>query len=235
MVTPSLSHRSPIGGNGSGGAQGPNGLTPPPPPHYVNAPRWVMHNRPPQHQHRDDRTLEEEEDEDEDKVHEGGSSMTTTQPRLRLKLNRHGRCGDGPTFWGMWEDERSRMVYVSWLPRAARAGDRSEKKKCELALKEFITRTLGFSGLQKVLLFPPSSAHCKLLFGSEQAALRFLATFGGMEGDAGPTLWKSLVCEYFSVNIRGGIHATRVRIIWADQTKNDAAVAFQPPSTTTAI
>lgn len=113
---------------------------------------------------------------------------------------------------------------MSWLPRAARAGDRAEKKRCEVELKYFISRVLGFSGLLKVLLFPPSSAHCKLLFASETAARRFLETFGTMQSENGAALWKSLVCEHFRVNIRDGIHATRVKIIWADQTKTDSEI-----------
>lgn len=44
--------------------------------------------------------------------------------------------------------------------------------------------------------------------------------FGGVQ--QGPALWKVLVCRYFCVDIRDGIYSTRVRIIWADQTKNDA-------------
>lgn len=55
--------------------------------------------------------------------------QTKTKQQVELKSN---RPKTGPTYWGMWEDERSRMVYVSWLPRAARAGDRMEKKRCEV-------------------------------------------------------------------------------------------------------
>lgn len=138
---------------------------------------------------------------------------------LHLSFN---RAGNGPTYWGMWEDERSRMVYVSWLPRAARANDRAEKKQCEVHLKHFISDVLGFSGLLKVLLFPPASAHCKLLFASEDSARCFLETFGTIKGTDGAALWKSLVCQHFRVNMQYGISATHVRIIWADQTKTDS-------------
>eukprot|EP01070_Trichotokara_eunicae_P006685 Trichotokara_eunicae@DN5094_c0_g1_i2.p1 len=120
----------------------------------------------------------------------------------------------------MWRDERDRMIYVSWLPRVARAGERGEKRARELHLKKFITERLGFDGLEKVLLFPPSSAHCKLIFQSEEKATRFLAVFGGFEGAPGPTLWKQLVCEQLKVQIRNGIKSTRVKVIWADHGKN---------------
>lgn len=57
---------------------------------------------------------------------------------------------------------------------------------------------------------------------SETTARAFLSVFGGLEESPGPALWKLLVCTHFRVDIREGIYWTRVRIIWADQTKNDA-------------
>lgn len=128
--------------------------------------------------------------------------------------------GLASTYWGMWEDERDRMVYVSWLPRVARAADRMQKKRCEVELKYFISYVLGFGGVAKVLLFPPDSAHCKVLFISEPAARTFLDTFGGSsDKDYGPKLWKALICDYFNVQMKTGIHGIRAKVIWADQTK----------------
>ncbi|XP_053992841.1 uncharacterized protein LOC128883959 isoform X2 [Hylaeus volcanicus] len=154
--------------------------------------------------------------------------LDTNSYNIHLKFN---RPGNGPTYWGMWEDERNRMVYVSWLPRAARAQYRTEKKQCEVNLKHFISNVLGFSGLLKVLLFPPSSAHCKLLFTSEAKARCFLKTFGSINDTKGAALWKSLICQYFQVSIRYGIHSTHVRIIWADQTKTDSELLAENPTT----
>lgn len=69
-------------------------------------------------------------------VSEACEMKQEANPRLKLRLRRFGKCHEGPTFWGMWEDERSRMVYVSWLPRTARANDRTEKKRCELVVSK---------------------------------------------------------------------------------------------------
>jgi hypothetical protein len=63
------------------------------------------------------------------KVKRFKKSFGANSYNIHLKFN---RPGNGPTYWGMWEDERNRMVYVSWLPRAARAQHRTEKKQCEV-------------------------------------------------------------------------------------------------------
>lgn len=148
------------------------------------------------------------------------SEVSNDKPSLSAVSTTSSSDG-GPTYWGMWEDERNRMLYVSWLPRSGRAIDRASKKRCELVLKEFIGGILGFTGLEKVLLFPPTSAHCKLLFTDEPSAQRFLTVFGG----EGATLWKCLVCRQFGVDIRDGIQSTKVKVIWADQTKNETTAA----------
>lgn len=56
---------------------------------------------------------------------------------------------------------------------------------------------------------------------SERDARSFLLAFGGLEGYGGPNRWKADICQRFAVDIRDGIQSTKVKIIWADQTKNE--------------
>lgn len=63
-----------------------------------------------------------------------------------------------------YADDRDRMVYVSWIPKRARAYNSEDKRRMELELKHRLREHLSFVGLTKVLLFPPKGVHCKLIF-----------------------------------------------------------------------
>jgi hypothetical protein len=64
----------------------------------------------------------------------------------------------------MYIDDRDRMIYVSWIPKRARAYTSTEKRKMELLLKRKLREDFRLTGLTKVLLFPPRGVHCKLIF-----------------------------------------------------------------------
>eukprot|EP00923_Selenidium_pygospionis_P006565 GHVN01011277.1.p1 GENE.GHVN01011277.1~~GHVN01011277.1.p1 ORF type:complete len:604 (+),score=49.36 GHVN01011277.1:103-1914(+) len=135
--------------------------------------------------------------------------------------------------WGLRDGEKDRMVYVSWLPRVARAEDVPSKRRKELLAKDTIAK-MGFKGLRKVLLYPPASAHCKLLFDSESSARQFLLRYGGRELSRGSELWKRDVCKAYDVSINegqmGGISSTKVKVIWADERRQEVkAVQPAPP------
>lgn len=90
--------------------------------------------------------------------------MTATPPNLpELLLSPH--IERSSSSWPkVYSDDRDRMVYVSWIPRKARAEKASDKRKMELTLKRKLREDLGLAGLTKVLLFPPRGVHCKLIF-----------------------------------------------------------------------
>lgn len=66
----------------------------------------------------------------------------------------------------IYDDDRDRMVYVSWIPKKARAYNATDKRKMELDLKRKLREEMPVFGLTKVLLFPPKGVHCKLIFDS---------------------------------------------------------------------
>eukprot|EP01068_Selenidium_serpulae_P009240 Selendium_serpulae@DN5184_c0_g1_i2.p1 len=135
--------------------------------------------------------------------------------------------------WGLRDGEKDRMIYVSWLPRVARAEDLQAKRRKELMAKDNIIK-LGFKGLKKVLLYPPSSAHCKLLFESEESARQFLLRYGGREMSHGSERWKRDICEAYDVNIKegqsGGISSTKVKVIWADERRQEIQAVQDHPA-----
>eukprot|EP00923_Selenidium_pygospionis_P052134 GHVN01090205.1.p1 GENE.GHVN01090205.1~~GHVN01090205.1.p1 ORF type:complete len:594 (+),score=124.36 GHVN01090205.1:1687-3468(+) len=137
----------------------------------------------------------------EDSLGVGGASSgtgTTTAPSPRF-------------------DDEDRMIYISWIPKRARAysaDKRGQEEELRKRLKA-ILRYHRLGGLRKVLLFPPKGLHCKLIFDTRGAAERFYRVFGGDFGEIATENWKNLVCQAYQIKRCASLSHTQVRIGWA--------------------
>eukprot|EP00923_Selenidium_pygospionis_P052135 GHVN01090206.1.p1 GENE.GHVN01090206.1~~GHVN01090206.1.p1 ORF type:complete len:688 (+),score=148.34 GHVN01090206.1:1731-3794(+) len=114
-------------------------------------------------------------------------------------------------------DDEDRMIYISWIPKRARAysaDKRGQEEELRKRLKA-ILRYHRLGGLRKVLLFPPKGLHCKLIFDTRGAAERFYRVFGGDFGETTTENWKNLVCQAYQIKRCPSLNQTQVRIGWA--------------------
>lgn len=117
----------------------------------------------------------------------------------------------------VYTDDRDRMVYVSWIPKKARAFSAVEKRKMELTLKRKLREDLGLTGLTKVLLFPPRGVHCKLIFDCRTSALTFMGSYGGDNGSEKTERWKAELCRIYHITMHEKFDNTIVKIEWSQK------------------
>lgn len=114
-------------------------------------------------------------------------------------------------------EDRDRMVYVSWIPKKARAYTSTEKRKMELILKRKLRENLGLRGLTKVLLFPPRGVHCKLIFDCRASAVNFMSLYGGCTRSEQTERWKAEMCRSYHIAMHKKLNNTIVKIEWSQK------------------
>lgn len=99
-------------------------------------------------------------------LHDGSLCQTESESRLRGP----SRVGQQEVSWRedvcshMDEETADCMVFVSWIPKQTRAYNSIEKPRIEMELISRLRESLKISGLNRIILFPPKGAHCKLVF-----------------------------------------------------------------------
>lgn len=117
-----------------------------------------------------------------------------------------------PGFQGVPQDAFDRTVFVSWIPRAARAQAVLEKAAAEQKLKAVLAGELGISGIERVLLFPPRGSHCCIAFHSTAASTAFLMEYAGGTFTPNTEKFKRRICGSFNVEFDRGIQRVFIRI-----------------------
>eukprot|EP00918_Siedleckia_nematoides_P059693 GHVU01130126.1.p1 GENE.GHVU01130126.1~~GHVU01130126.1.p1 ORF type:complete len:1135 (-),score=143.23 GHVU01130126.1:686-4090(-) len=116
-----------------------------------------------------------------------------------------------------YTDDKDRMLYVSWIPKKARAYTTHDKRNMELELKKRLREQLKVSGLTKVLLFPPKGVHCKLIFESTESARQLMDKYGGDNGSERTEAWKLDLCRVFDIEMHDKFARTVVKIEWSQK------------------
>eukprot|EP00918_Siedleckia_nematoides_P078085 GHVU01170870.1.p1 GENE.GHVU01170870.1~~GHVU01170870.1.p1 ORF type:complete len:529 (-),score=69.34 GHVU01170870.1:4515-6101(-) len=145
---------------------------------------------------------------------DGANNSLTT----KLATNATTAPTAAPTTTEKFDDE-DRMVYVSWIPKRARAftlEKRAQEIELRRRLRSIFTQR-GLFGLKKVLLFPPKGLHCKLIFETRDAAVKYLQVFGGDFGSATTEMWKRDVCQAYQIKAKDSLSGTKVKIGWAEK------------------
>lgn len=117
----------------------------------------------------------------------------------------------------VYTDDRDRMVYVSWIPKKARAYNTTDKRRMELDLKRRLREDLALIGLTKVLLFPPKGVHCKLIFDCRSSASTFMEVYGGDNRSAETEKWKGDLCRIYDIDMHDKFDKTVVKIEWSQK------------------
>jgi len=117
----------------------------------------------------------------------------------------------------VYTDDSDRMVYVSWIPKKARAFTVADKRKMELDLKKKLREGLMLYGLAKVLLFPPQGVHCKLIFESRKDAAEFMIEYGGENCSRETERWKIHMCKLYDIDMHERFDRTVVKIEWSQK------------------
>lgn len=117
----------------------------------------------------------------------------------------------------VYTDDRDRMVYVSWIPKKARAYTAMDKRRMELDLKRRLREDLALTGLTKVLLFPPKGVHCKLIFDCRNSASMFMEIYGGDNRSPETEKWKGDLCRIYDIDMHDKFDKTIVKIEWSQK------------------
>ncbi|PHJ22965.1 hypothetical protein CSUI_003183 [Cystoisospora suis] len=103
-------------------------------------------------------------------------------------------------------------VFISWIPRVARADDHRQKELMEKRLKFLLEVGLKVRGIQRVALFPPRGSHCCLIFETPQAAASFIRQYGGSTYTTTTERFKAEICAAHDVAFDRGIERVFIRI-----------------------
>ncbi|CBZ55572.1 conserved hypothetical protein [Neospora caninum Liverpool] len=103
-------------------------------------------------------------------------------------------------------------VFISWIPRVARAEDHRQKEQMEKRLKLLFEVGLKVRGIVRVALFPPRGSHCCVLFETPQAAQAFIRQYGGSTYTSSTERFKAEICAAHAVTFDRGIERVFVRI-----------------------
>ncbi|KEP62975.1 UNVERIFIED_CONTAM: hypothetical protein HHA_216190 [Hammondia hammondi] len=103
-------------------------------------------------------------------------------------------------------------VFISWIPRVARAEDYRQKDQMEKRLKLLFEVSLKVRGIVRIALFPPRGSHCCVLFDTPQAAQAFIRQYGGSTYTSSTERFKAEICAAHAVTFDRGIERVFVRI-----------------------
>ncbi|CDJ41368.1 hypothetical protein, conserved [Eimeria tenella] len=117
-----------------------------------------------------------------------------------------------PGSQGVPPDAFERTVFVSWIPRAARAQEHTDKEEAEEKLKTVLSSELGICGIERVLVFPPRGSHCCITFFNSEASMAFLLEYAGGTFTPNTEKFKKRICASFNVEFDRGIQRVFIRI-----------------------